>query len=70
MNTYNNINENEKEKDKINYSDEDIKNENDISVDNFDKNIRFKIEKYEEYFNIFSDDLDGWSNNNTAEYII
>ncbi len=50
-------------KDKTYYND-DIKNENDIIDDNYEKNIRFKIEKYEEYFNIFSDDLDGWSNMN------
>ena len=28
----------------------------------YNNNIEYKIEKYEEYFNIFSDDLDGWSN--------
>ena len=28
------------------------------------KKVVFKIENYEEYFNIFSDDLDGWSNQN------
>jgi len=29
-------------------------------------NIEYKIENYEEYFNIFSDDLDGWSNENSS----
>ena len=45
------------------------KNEND-KFDSFDnnkeilinKNDEYKIENYEEYFYIFSDDLDGWSN--------
>ena len=43
----------------IDKNEEKYKENNKISVDN--KNIEYKIEKYEEYYNIFSDDLDGWS---------
>ena len=45
-------------------------NKNDDNFENYknkltNKNIKYNIEKYEEYFNIFSDDLDGWSNLDT-----
>ena len=43
------------------YDNDNRNNENEYNF-NFNKNnIDFKIDKYVKYFNIFSDDLDGWS---------
>ena len=56
LNIYN-ISKNKNENDKF----DSFGNNKDILIN---KNDEYKIESYEEYFYIFSDDLDGWSNKN------
>ena len=63
INDYNHTDKYNDDKDKDNDNNDYI-TQNDMLIfkDNINNNIiSLKIEKYEEYFNIFSDDLDGWS---------